>query len=72
VGGLRALWRTLNGGTDLTNVDGRNVRPEAAVIGPQALPPRPDAGTVVSVQPGVRGVRQDPVSSPYLKDRSEP
>ena len=44
-------------GTDFTNVDGGNLRPEAKAAGTEALPVRADAGAAVPLQSGMRGMR---------------
>ena len=44
-------------GTNFTNVDGCNLRPEAKAAGTEALPVRADAGAAVPLQSGMRGMR---------------
>src|SRR6202521_447335 len=59
-------------GTDFTDVDGCDVRPQAKAEGAEALPVRPDAGAAVPLQSGMRGMRQNPVSRTHFKNGLEP
>ena len=45
---------------------------EAEAGGAQAVSARADAGAAVSLQPGLRGLRQDPVPGPLLKKQLTP
>src|SRR5258708_818054 len=55
----------LNAGTDFTSLDRRHIRAETKALGAQALSLCADAGAAVSLQPGVRGMRQNSISTPY-------
>src|SRR2546429_254659 len=59
-------------GTDFTDVDGCNVRPQAKAEGAEALPVRADAGAVVPLQSGMRGMRQNPIPRTHPKNGIEP
>src|SRR6266853_41873 len=59
-------------GTDFTDVDGCDVRPQAKAERAKALPVRVDAGAAVPLQPGLRGMRQNPISRAHFKDGLEP
>src|SRR5882762_2033649 len=59
-------------GTDFTDVDGCNVRPQAKAEGAKALPVRADAGAAVPLQFGMRGMRQNPISRTHFKNGIEP
>src|SRR5215470_13478345 len=50
------------GGSNFTDVDSSKLRPEAEDVWTPALSPCPHAGTAVPLQPGMRRLRQDPVS----------
>src|SRR5271154_6257500 len=54
-------------GTDFTGVYGCDLCAEAEADGAQALPFCVDVGAAVSLQPGVRGLRQDSVSGAYFE-----
>ena len=62
--------KRINAGTDFTDVDGRNIRPEAENCGAQALSVRADAGAAFPLQPGVRRLRQDSVSRAHSEERT--
>src|ERR1035441_4483525 len=49
----------------VADVDRRKLRPPAEAEGPRTLPAGAHAGAAVSLQPGVRRLREDPVSRPY-------
>src|SRR6266567_434233 len=59
-------------GTGFTNVDGRNVRPEAKAAGAKALSVCADAGAAVPLQFGLRWVRQNPISRAHLENGLDP
>src|SRR2546426_52795 len=59
-------------GTDFTDVDGGNVRPQAKTEGAKALPVRADAGAALSLQSGMRWMRQNPISCAHFKNGFEP
>src|ERR1039457_7153161 len=55
----------------VANVDRRQLRPEAESQGAQALPAGAHAGAPLSLQPGVRRLRKDPVSRSYPEARAD-
>src|SRR5882762_2328614 len=59
-------------GTDFTDVDGCDVRPKAKAERSKAVPVRADAGAAVPLQPGLRGMRQDPISRAHPKNGFDP
>src|SRR5258708_15487540 len=59
-------------GTDFTDVDGRNIRPQAKAEGAEALPVRADAGAAIPLQSGVRWVRQNSISRTHFENGIEP
>src|SRR6266852_4082209 len=58
-----------NAGTDITSLDRCQLRAEAEAQGAQTLSVCVDAGAAVSVQPGVRGLREDSVSAAHFEER---
>src|SRR5712692_9172447 len=58
-----------NAGTDITSLDCCQLRAEAEAQGAQTLSVCADAGAAVSVQPGVRGLREDSVSAAHFEER---
>ena len=75
-GGLDGVVSTAageqSGRTCFTNVDCGVLRPRAKAQGTQAVPARPDAGAAVPVQSGVRGLRENPISSAHPEKGSLP
>ena len=63
---------TSNGSTSLTGLDRCDVRSEAEASGPQEVSAGPDAGAAVSLQPGVRRLRQDPVPRAHSEAELSP
>ena len=64
-------WRALaHGCSGFADVDGGDVRLEATHPGAQALSAGADAGAAVPLQPGVRRLRQDPVSRARAEAKS--
>src|SRR5258708_12882031 len=57
----------LNAGTDFASLDRRHIRSETKALGAQALSLCADAEAAVSLQPGVRRLRQNSISTPYLQ-----
>src|ERR1035438_4304471 len=58
--------------TRVADVDRRHVRPQTKTKRPQAVPAGADAGTAVSLQPGVRRLREDPIPRAYSQTRPHP
>src|ERR1700691_206804 len=59
-----------NGSSCISDVDGRFLCSAPEGGGTQALSAGVDAGAAVSLQSGLRGMRQDSVSRPHFEDRS--
>ena len=57
-----------NASTNLSNVDRRQLRAEAKAVRTKAVSAGADAGAVVPVQPRLRGLREDSISSAYLEE----
>src|SRR4029077_8902248 len=57
--------------TDFTSLDSGHGRPEAKAPRTQALSVCADAGAAVSLQPGVRRLRQDSVSAAYPQEGTD-
>src|SRR3954465_13366944 len=68
---LRLVQEGTHARTDIPDVDRRHLRAETEVAGTQALPAGVDAGTIVSVQPGLRGLWEDPVPRPYPEEEPD-
>src|SRR5713101_3523848 len=62
----------LDARTDITSLDGRHLCVEAETDGAEALPVRADAGAAVSLQSGVRGLREDSVSTTHSEEGIDP
>src|ERR1700682_4882731 len=56
-----------NARTHFTSLDRRHLCAEAKAPGPQALSVCADAGAAVSLQSGVRGLREDSVSAAHFE-----
>src|SRR4029077_5410702 len=58
----------LDARTDITSLDGRHLCAEAEAHRAEALPVRVDAGAAVSLQSGVRGLRQNSLSTTHSEE----
>src|SRR5258705_13127063 len=66
------VWRTSEHECSaVTDADGYDLRPGAEAARTPALPPRADARAPVSLQPGLRRLRQDPVPRPHPQEELE-
>src|SRR5258708_23060971 len=62
----------LNAGTDFTSLDRRHIRAETKAHGAQALSLCSDPGAAVSLQPGLRRLRQNSICAPYSEKGIDP
>src|SRR5580658_4824350 len=67
-----SLVSRINAGTYFTDVDGRDVRPQAENCGAQTLPVCADARAAIPLQSGVRRLRKDSISRAYPEEGVEP